>query len=546
MKYLARSQALLREGEFIADVCRLVADGENYGQGPWMATLPEQYDPIPIGYNFDYLSDKALLEEMTVKQGRLVTRRGSSYRAHQMPNGKALTPAVLRKLRDLVQAGAVIIGPKPERSPSLEDYPDCDRDIADMGNAMWGNIDRTNIIEHRFGQGKVFAGQALKIALDGVCDSPDLTFVLDRAPDRVSLLPPTQGPQFPRTGEADASMPTTGLNWIHRRTRDADIYFVANPQYRPVNALCSFRVSGQQPELWDPATGKTETVLVFRHTQHGTEIPLHFDPAGSIFVVFRKKVNRATQIVEMKRDGTLLFGTDAVPTRLPVVSRKGKTITLSAADPGHYEVRFGNGVVKSIDAGAAAQPFTIVTPWAVQFQPGRGAPATATFSPLLDWSKHADEGIRFFSGTASYVTEFDWSPANPRGAERLDLGDVQVMAEVKLNGRDLGVLWKPPFQVDVRDALKPGRNKLEIKVTNLWPNRLIGDERFPDDCTADGSWKLGPIPAWPDWLTRGQPRPESRRITFTTWKYFTKESPLLPSGLLGPVTIQSAEEGSPK
>ena len=111
------------------------------------------------------------------------------------------------------------------------------------------------------------------------------------------------------------------------------------------------------------------------------------------------------------------------------------------------------------------------------------------------------------------------------------------MAAVRVNGKDAGVLWKPPFTVEVTKFLKAGRNKLEVKVTNLWPNRLIGDEQYPDDCTADGSWKTGPIPAWPEWLLKHQPRPEPHRVTFTTWKYYTKDSPLLPSGLLGPVRL---------
>jgi hypothetical protein len=122
----------------------------------------------------------------------------------------------------------------------------------------------------------------------------------------------------------------------------------------------------------------------------------------------------------------------------------------------------------------------------------------------------------------------------------LDLGRVEVMAEVRLNGADLGVLWKPPFTVEVTDSLRAGRNRLEVKVTNLWPNRLIGDERFPDDCTAGGTWKTGPIPAWPEWFLKGQLRPEPRRLTFTTWKYYTADSPRLPSGLLGPVMLQMA------
>jgi hypothetical protein len=193
-----------------------------------------------------------------------------------------------------------------------------------------------------------------------------------------------------------------------------------------------------------------------------------------------------------------------------------------------------------MDPGQHPAACAVGGPWTVQFQPGRGAPAKVEFGELADWSKHSDPGIRHFSGTASYQTQFDWTPPAGRHRYTLGLGEVKVMAGVRLNGKELGVLWKPPYAVDVTEALKPGRNELEVKVTNLWPNRLIGDEQYPDDCTPDGSWKSGPIPAWPEWLLKGQLRPEPRRVTFTTWKYYTKDSPLVPSGLLGPVTVRGA------
>lgn len=124
----------------------------------------------------------------------------------------------------------------------------------------------------------------------------------------------------------------------------------------------------------------------------------------------------------------------------------------------------------------------------------------------------------------------------------LNLGDVQVIAEVNLNGQDLGILWKPPFRVDVTKLARPGVNDLEVRVTNLWPNRLIGDEQFPDDCSSDGKWTSGGIPSWPQWLLQGQPRPEPRRLTLAALKHWTKDDRLLPSGLLGPVTIVTAVE----
>jgi hypothetical protein len=212
---------------------------------------------------------------------------------------------------------------------------------------------------------------------------------------------------------------------------------------------------------------------------------------------------------------------------------------MQSREPGRYGLIYANGAREvSADPGHPAVR-AVSGPWTVRFQPGRGAPEQVEFAELMDWSKHTEPGIRYFSGTATYTTQFDWEP--PAGSQhyRLDLGDVKIMAEVKLNGKDLGVLWKPPYQVDVTGSLKLGRNELVVKVTNLWPNRLIGDEQYPDDCTPDGSWKKGAIHAWPEWVLTGQPRPEPRRLTFTTWKPYTQDSPLLSSGLLGPVSLRS-------
>jgi hypothetical protein len=152
--------------------------------------------------------------------------------------------------------------------------------------------------------------------------------------------------------------------------------------------------------------------------------------------------------------------------------------------------------------------------------------------------------VRYFSGTATYRTKLDIPQDRfaARQSLHLNLGDVQVIAEVKLNGQDLGILWKPPFRADVTKLARPGANDLEVRVTNLWPNRLIGDEQHPDDCSVDGKWTSGGIRAWPEWLLRGQPRPEPRRLTFAALKHYNKDDRLLPSGLLGPVTVVTAVE----
>ena len=539
MQYLTRCQALLQTGQFVADACRVVVDGESYGRGPLMATLVDHYEPVPPGYNYDYISDRAVLERFTVKDGRLVTASGMSYRALQMPKGDALTPELVRKLRDLVRAGAVVLCPRPERSLSLQNYPQCDEEVRMVAKELWGDCDGSKVTEHKLGAGRVIWGRRIGEVLDQLAGGADCSYVLDPPVTEQALMPPTQT----RSGRPSASalkpMPTPGLNWIHRRAGQSEIYFVANPQYRAVEALCTFRVKGLQPELWDPATGNTCKPAAFRGTAQGTRVPLHFDPAGSVFVVFQQPADPANQIVEVAREGAVLFGAERrTPARLPEFWIEGGTVTMRGGEPGHFTVAYGSGSKVSLVSPGPSGAQAISGPWTVQFQPGRGAPEHAEVGGLMDWSQDSDPGARYFSGTATYRSEFDWRAASAHERYTLNLGDVEVMAQVRLNGKDLGVLWKQPFAVEVTDALKPGRNQLEVKVTNLWPNRLIGDEQYPDDCTPDGSWKTGRIPAWPEWLLKGQPRPEPRRITFTTWKYYTKDAPLLPSGLLGPVTLR--------
>ena len=246
--------------------------------------------------------------------------------------------------------------------------------------------------------------------------------------------------------------------YVHRQTATQDIYWLDNRSDAPNDAEVSFRVAGKVPELWNPVTGKIERVS-YQIKEGRTVVPIHFDSWDAYFIVF-----------------------------------KDKTTTTAYTKPATVEKPL----------------LTIDTPWQVSFQKERGAPAQATFDQLKSLTESDDPGIKYFSGTASYLTDFT-SPIAGKGV--IDLGEVKNIAEVYLNGKYQGTVWKKPFRLELNDALKKGTNTLEVRVTNLWVNRLIGD---------------------------AQPG-TTQKITFTTMPFYQANSPLLPSGLLGPVKVLSKQ-----
>jgi hypothetical protein len=266
------------------------------------------------------------------------------------------------------------------------------------------------------------------------------------------------GMSVPPDFESDAN-----LRYTHRRDGDTDIYFVANPADQQVVAHCAFRVTGKRPAIWNPMTGEVRSAGPSVVKDKRTRMQLSLEPCGSVFVVFSKTaLGKRIAPREPSRDRSL--------------------------------------------------EIEIAGPWEVRFEPKRGAPEKIVLNELVDWSKHSDPGVKYFSGRATYRTLFTPDPAKIRKSRwSLDLGRVEVMAQVKLNGKDLGVLWKAPFQVEITEAVKAGENVLEVTVVNLWPNRLIGDQSLPPQ----------------------------ERITWTTWSPYTKDSPLLESGLLGPVRCRT-------
>jgi hypothetical protein len=273
---------------------------------------------------------------------------------------------------------------------------------------------------------------------------------------------------------------------LHRRAAGVDFYYVSNQSPRDISFDAAFRAGGQ-PEIWHTADMRVERAAAAAMSDGRMRVTLDLEPAESVFVVFRAQSN---------------------------------------AKPA---ARF-----------AAGDELPFAGEWKLQFPAGSGAPESVQLPKLISWPAHDNPEVQHFSGTATYTTHFE-VPSERLGDQEvatLDLGDVQVMAEVKLNGKDLGLLWKPPCRVDVTDTIKPGDNTLEVSVTNLWPNRLIGDAAYPKLGKFKPTTRGSGIAEIPSWLLKGEPKPKTERKTFATWDFYKKDDPLLPSGLIGPVKLR--------
>lgn len=256
----------------------------------------------------------------------------------------------------------------------------------------------------------------------------------------------------------------------------------------------------------------------------------------------------------LSRDKIIELANEMVPelASSPVVieSHADNNPNLLIWQNGHYTLQNNLKQTSAFHISNIDEPLNIKGPWQVNFPPNLGAPSEITLSKLTSLHKHHEDGVKYFSGTATYISSITIS-ANDLKNDKLfflDLGRVEVIAEVLINEKYLGTLWKRPYKINITNAIKPGLNHLAIKVTNLWPNRLIGDEQLPNpdnfsnaaDSISFESSLGGAIQQLPDWYLHQKPRPLNGRITFTTWRHYTKESPLLESGLIGPVILHTA------
>lgn len=467
--YITRCSHLLRQGEAVADILYLTPEGAPHiFEAPGDALEGAANMRDKRGHAFDAVSPRILAMRATVEDGRIAFPDGTKYRVLVLPNVPTMTPETLACIERLIKAGATVIGNPPAKSPSLVNYPSCDAAVSALAAKMWGGYKAPAAVS------RVTYGSGAIYWGGGL--SPDSGIYPSYA-DTAAILSSMGLPE-------DFSSPSGKLRFIHRQTAHHDIYFVSNRSEETVITEGVFRIQDAQPQLWDPLTGTTRALGEYTTKDGLTDVPLCFEPLQSFFVVF---------------------------------PQRGKHVNVATPNfTGFKETARLEG------------------PWRVAFDPKFGGPGDITFDSLIDWTQHPEEGVRYYSGTAIYQKTFDAADfiSDRKSATHLDLGTVHEICRVRLNGKDLGIVWTSPWRVDITQALKANGNQLEIEVANGWVNRLIGDQQPAHK----GVSKV----AWPTGLLGGKELPAGRH-TFVTHQEYKANSPLRPAGLIGPVSIGTSD-----
>jgi hypothetical protein len=467
--YIARCCYMLQQGVAVADILYLTPEGVPHIFLPPDDAMTGE-DPLKDKkkYGFDAVSPRILMHRAEARDGKIHFPGGSSYRIMVLPLIETMTPELIAKIDELIKQGITVIGIPPLKSPGLSGYPGCDQEVASLAETIWGGRNApSQVTEVTYGKGRVIWGGTaiLPYGDDALYPSYESTVALLKKWDIA--------PVFESTGP---------VRFYLRQTEDLDIFFVANKGDSPISLNGHFRTSGKAPELWDPITGDIRPLPQFTTHDNVVAMPLYFDSFQSYFILFDKK-------------------------------KSSKPIKSGINFPEENTLMSFNGE------------------WEVSFDPEWGGPEQAvTFNTLQKWNTHEIEGIRYYSGEATYRKTFSL-PGSFSGNSRveLDLGSVYKLAQIKLNGEDLGIVWTPPYRVDVTGKLNPSHNQLEIKVVNTWTNRLIGDQQPGNKDVRELQWESG--------LLEGRAYPAGR-YTFTTQsRHYTAESTLQESGLQGPVRL---------
>ena len=668
INYLRRSQYLLQQGRTVADVCFFQGDSPHSG-------IPDIYPMMPEGIRGDVVGRDGLFSRFSIKDGKIVLPDGMTYELLVMADLDEIMPSTLKRIKELVDEGmTLVVSNKPEKDPGLFG---ADGEVKKLANELYGNLDGKVTTHIKHGKGQVFWGIPLEDILKSLKVSPDFLYTAENQ---------------------DAT-----IHYLHKKLMDGEFYFISNHRRRNEKINISLRSSRMVPELWDGETGERVLAPIFQSEGGRLEMPLELSPAGSVFIILRKKAEKG-MLRQVSKDGVVLFRIRKYPT--PIAAKYAKVINnfsislwvkpdtyahggrsmlfhpsegnvvygeghavcglgagqngvfvyeragkrarnvltfngplqgwthlvlifrngipelyvnatrvavgdssglkvhpgletpkaeeqfnsyfegnytqpelhntvlsvneigklyqkglpslhliapLSMEDDtkgqkricftqnGNYELEYNSGVKENIPVNECRN-LDMNENWTIEFPERSGAPARIGMEKIQSLINYPDFSIQHFSGTCNYhkTMQLDAGLFTEGRRFLLDLGRVEVISRVLLNGKDAGIYWKEPFVADITEFVQIGENKLQIEVTTLWPNRLIGDEYLP----AENEYSKDHfILKLPEWYTQNRPKP-GERISFCVWQNMKKTDPLLESGLLGPVKLICGVEKS--
>ncbi|MBO9621101.1 MAG: glycoside hydrolase family 2 [Niabella sp.] len=503
VNYLNRCSYLLQQGVFTADVLYYYGDDV-----PNFVFLKDEFPQLHFGYDWDKCSRDVVLKRLAVQNGKIVLPDGMQYRLLVLPPEKAISLDVLKKIETLVKEGLILYGPRPKEATGLTRYPQSDAELKSIADRLWSNIDGSTVTEKSSGKGKVIWGRDINEVLTEMKVQPDFSFA--------------------------GNNPRASFDYIHRNTNDADIYFLSNRfeyrqysdfeyRYLPVapdryeTIEARFRVTGRQPQQWDAMAGTITDIANYREENGSTVIPLYFEPGGSKFIIFKKKTSAERHIVRVEKTDIKNSRATAVQRAPVTFVREGSIVKAQVFQKGQYSLYWSDGKQSRLHSeGATVHPLS--GKWQLSLDPHWGTDRQLTLDTLRSWTDFDDPKVKYYSGKGNYTTRFMLAAAALKDTRvYLDLGNVQDLAVVSVNGSKPQTLWYFPFRIDITGLVKQGENLLSVSVVNLWANRLIGDRGLPAD----------------------------KRLTQTNVVKFEKEGAaqlLRVAGLLGPVQLALVPE----
>lgn len=461
----SRKQVILQQGDPVVDIVKIRAPEE------FVANTSEDVFTPPVGFRNLWTSGAGLAAAGAVRNGQ------PRWPLVILPESDHFALELAEKLDSYVRAGGAVLGPRPARRSGQAGGVTADAQFDTIISRLWGAKGQTET-ERKVGKGYVFRGLAPTEVLAKLGLDPDFTFV---------------------------GMGAGAIVWTHVTLGERDAYFLANTQDQEIAVTASFRIQNRTPQIWVPDTGEILHPALYQESENRTELPLRLGPGHSCFVVFDDR-KTSPPVRQLLCDGVRVFPASdsekkvsASPTKFSVLGGKPGGYTLESSAGKNYSFTIGENTSTAIPG-----------PWKLTFS-GLSAPASCTLPTLGSLSTHADDRVRYFSGRITYGTTWNMPPdfIGTNRAVYLDLGQVNELAQVEVNGKSCGIWWQPPFCQEVTQQLRPGPNEIQVTVVNSWVNRLIGDAKLP----------------------------EAERTTWTSFQQYQGNEALRPSGLLGPVRL---------